>query len=117
MKTLTHGSGRMVNSMSVGRGGVRNWQRGVPPAAVTWPLIYAAPGVYWAVSGRGFPYPPEITSVPLGPLLGRTGLALARIVVMMVGFPAAVVGAAMKQGIRGGVRRRSLWYTRSSQML
>lgn len=105
MKTLTSGSIKMANSISGGRGGVRDWQRWAPPAAVTWSLIYAVIVVYWAVSGRGFPYPPEIASDPLGPLLGRSGPALAWIVVIMVGFPAAVVGTAMKQGMRGRVLR------------
>ena len=32
-------------------GGVRDWQRWAPYAAVVWSLIYAAFGIYWAVEG------------------------------------------------------------------
>jgi hypothetical protein len=80
-------------------GGVRDWQRWAPYAAVAWSLSYAALGVYWAVSGRGFPYPPETMSDGLGPLLGRFGPGVAWIVVMMAGIPAAAVGAAMLRGV------------------
>ena len=81
-------------------GGVRDWQRWVPYAAVAWSLIYAALGVYWAVSGRGFPYTPETVSDGMGPLLGRFGLGVAWIVVIMAGIPAAAVGVAMLRGVR-----------------
>jgi hypothetical protein len=47
-------------------GGVRDSQRWAPYAAVAWSLIYAALGVYWAVSGRGFPYTPENVSDGMG---------------------------------------------------
>ena len=52
-------------------GGVRDWQRWAPYAAVAWSLVYAALGVYWAVSGRGFPYAPETVSNGVtGPVVG-----------------------------------------------
>ena len=81
-------------------GGVRDWQRWAPYAAVAWSLIYAALGVYWAVSGRGFPYTLENVSNDLGPLLGRFGQGVAWIVVILAGIPAAVLGAAMLRGVR-----------------
>jgi hypothetical protein len=88
-------------------GRVRDWQRWAPYAAVTWSLLYAALGVYWAVSGRGFPYAPGTVSADMGmgPLLGRFGPGVAWIVVMMAGIPAAAVGAAMLRGIRSKVPR------------
>ncbi len=88
------------------RGGwVRDWQRWAPYAAVAWSLIYAALGVYWAVSGRGFPYTPETVSDGMGPLLGRFGPGVAWIVVMMAGIPAAALGAAMLRGVRSRALR------------
>jgi hypothetical protein len=81
-------------------GGVRGWQRWAPYAAVAWSLIYAALGVYWAVSGRGFPYTPQAVSNGMGPLVGRFGPAVAWIVVVMAGIPAAALGVAMLRGVR-----------------
>src|SRR5512137_375370 len=86
-------------------GGVRDWQRWAPYAAVAWSLCYAALGVYWAVSGRGFPYTPETVSDGMEPLLGRFGPGVAWIVVMMAGIPAAAVGAAMLRGVRSRALR------------
>src|SRR5512143_2565873 len=110
---LTHNLSEPLNGATAVRavpargGGVRDWQRWAPYAAVAWSLIYAALGVYWAVSGRGFPFPytPETVSDMMGPLLGRFGPSLAWIVVMMVGIPAAAVGAAMLRGLRGRTLR------------
>ena len=79
---------------------VSDWQRWAPYAAVAWSLIYATLGVYWAVSGRGFPYTPKTVSDVMGPLLGRFGPGVAWIVVMMAGIPAAALGAAMLRGVR-----------------
>jgi hypothetical protein len=73
---------------------------------VAWSLIYAALGVYWAVSGAGFPFAPATTPDPLSPLVGRFGPGVAWIVVVMAGIPAAVLGAVMLRGVR--VLRR-LW--------
>jgi hypothetical protein len=90
------------------RGGwVRDWQRWAPYAAVAWSLIYAALGVYWAVSGRGFPYTPETVSngMGMGPLLGRFGSGVAWSVVIMAGIPAAAVGVAMLRGMRSKALR------------
>ncbi len=84
---------------------VRDWQRWAPYAAVAWSLLYAALGLYWAVSGRGFPYTPETMSDGMGPLLGRFGSGVAWIVVIMAGIPAAVLGAAMLRRVRGRALR------------
>jgi hypothetical protein len=90
----------MASVEAVRGGGVRDWQRWAPYAAVTWSLIYAALGIYWAVSGRGFPYSPETASYDLEPLLGQFGPGVAWIVVMMAGLPAAALGMAMLRGVR-----------------
>jgi len=84
---------------------VRDWQRWAPYAAVAWSLVYAALGLYWAVSGRGFPYTPETVSDIMEPLLGRFGPGVAWIVVMMAGIPAAAMGMAMLRGVRGRTLR------------
>jgi hypothetical protein len=90
--------------------GVRDWQYWAPYAAVAWSTAYAALGLYWAVSGRGFPYNPETVSDIMGPLLGRFGPVVAWIVVMMAGIPAAALGAAMLRGVRSWTLR-SLFLT------
>ena len=100
MKTLIAGSNGMPSVVPAHGRGVRDWQRWAPYAAVAWSLIYAALGVYWAVSGRGFPYTPETVSAGMGPLVGQFGPGLAWFFVMMAGIPAAAVGAAMLRGVR-----------------
>jgi hypothetical protein len=90
------------------RGGwVGDWQRWAPYAAVAWSLLYAALGVTWAVSRRGFPYTPATVSADMGmgPLLGRFGPGAAWIVVLLAGVPAAALGAAMLRGVRSRVLR------------
>ena len=90
------------------RGGwVREWQRWAPHAAVAWSLVYAALAVYWAVSRRGFPYGPstEPGGMAMGPLIGRFGPAVAWIVVLVAGIPAAAVGTAMLRGVRSRTLR------------
>ncbi len=74
-------------------------------AAVGWSLVYAALGVYWAVSGRGFPYTPQTVSDITRPLIGQFGPGVAWIVVISAGIPAAAVGAAMLRGFRNGALR------------
>ena len=95
----------MASVMPTRGGGVRDWQRWAPYAAFAWSLIYAALGVYWLVSGRGFPYTPETASGGLGSVVGRSGPGVARIVVLMAGIPAAAVGLAMLRGVRSRVLR------------
>jgi len=84
------------------RGGrIRGWQRWAPYAAVAWSLFYAALGMYWAVSGGGFPYASDIVSDGIRPVVGRFGPGVAWIVVTMAGIPAAALGGAMLRGVRG----------------
>jgi len=85
MKTLIAGSHGRASVVPARGGGVRHWQRWAPYAAIAWSLVYAALGVYWALSGRGFPYPPDTVSDVMAPLLGRFGLGVAWIVVLMAG--------------------------------
>jgi len=105
MKTIIAGSNEMIGLMPTRGGKVRDWQHWAPYAAIVWSLIYAVLGVYWAVSGRGFPFAPETMSDGLGPLLGRFGPTIGWIVVMMAGIPAAAMGVAMLRGARGKVFR------------
>jgi hypothetical protein len=101
MKTQIAGFNGMARSrVPAHRGGIREWQRWVPYAAVAWSLVYAALGIYWAVSGRGFPYTSETMSDVLGPVVGRFGPDVSWFVVMMAGLPAAAVGVAMLRGMR-----------------
>jgi hypothetical protein len=86
-------------------GGVRDWQRWVPYAAVAWSLSYAALGLYWLVGGRGFPYGAGTSSDALGPVIGRFGPGVAWIIVMMAGIPAAALGVGMLRGVRGRLLR------------
>lgn len=95
----------MVGSMPARRGRLSDWQRWAPYAAVVWSLVYAALGVYWAVSGRRFPYGPDTVSDPLGPLVARFGPGVAWSVVLLAGIPAAAMGAAMLRGVRGRLLR------------
>ena len=105
MNTLIAKSDRIAGVVPNRSGGIRDWQHWAPYAAVAWSLIYAALGVYWAVSGRGFPYNPGTVTNGMGPLVGRFGPGLAWIVVIMVGIPAAVAGVAMLRGVRSRVYR------------
>jgi len=105
MKTIIAGSNEMIGLMPTRSGKVRDWQHWAPYAAIVWSLIYAVLGVYWVVSGRGFPFAPETMSDGLGPLLGRFGPTIGWIVVMMAGIPAAAMGVAMLRGARGKVFR------------
>ena len=100
MNILITGSNGMTNVVPTCRGGVRDLQRWAPYAAVVWSLIYAALGVYWGVSGSGFPYSPKSGADIMGPVVGRFGSGVAWIVVVMAGIPAAAVGAAMLRGVR-----------------
>ncbi len=89
-------------------GWVRDWPRWTPYAAVAWSLVYAGLGLYWGVSGRGFPYAPGLVSSVTGPVAARFGPVVAWVIVVAAGFPAVAVGTAMLRGIR---RFRSLLIT------
>ncbi len=105
MKTLIAGSDGIAGVVPARGGGISDWQRWVPYAAVVWSLVYAALGVYWAVSGRGFPYTPESASKITEPLIGRFGPRVAWIVVIMAGIPATALGAVMLRGVRSRALR------------
>lgn len=79
------------------RGGWLHW---TPYAAVAWSLFYAALGLYWAVSGRGFPYAPELMNGITDAVVGRFGPVVAWIVVIALGIPAAALGTLMLRGVR-----------------
>ncbi len=100
-----------ASGVSARSAGGRGWQRWAPYAAVAWSLVYAALGIYWAVSGRGFPYPPGSASDALGPLLGRFGPGAAWTGVVLAGIPAVAIGAAMLRGVRGQRALRPLLIT------
>ncbi len=95
----------MVEVVPARSGGLRAWQGWAPFAAVAWSLLYAALGIGWAVSGRGFPYAPESVSGGLGPVIGRFGPGVAWVVVILAGIPAAAMGVAMLRGVRGKALR------------
>ncbi len=105
MKTLIAGSNAMASIVPARGGGIRDWQLWAPYAAVGWSLIYAALGIYWAVSGRGFPYAPRLVSGVMGPAVGRFGPGVAWAVVVTVGIPAVVMGAAMLRALRSRALR------------
>ena len=86
-------------------GWVRDWQHWAPYAAVAWSLAYAVLGVYWVVSGRGFPYTPDTVSAVTGPVVERFGLGVAWTVVILAGIPAAAVGAAILRALRSRALR------------
>jgi hypothetical protein len=104
-KIHTRKGNEMAGAVPARSGGIRDWQRWVPYAAVVWSLVYAALGIYWVVSGRGFPYTPDSVSDVMGPLLGRFGPGVAWIVVILAGIPAAALGAAMLRGVRSRALR------------
>jgi hypothetical protein len=101
MTTNNADSNGMANEALPRGGGMRDWQRWAPYAAVAWSFIYAALGIYWAVSGRGFPFTPETAPSGMEPVVGRFGPGVAWFVVMMAGIPAALMGVAMLRGVRG----------------
>jgi hypothetical protein len=80
-------------------GWVRDWPHWATYAAVAWSLIYAALGLYWAVSGGGFPLASALAS-STGPLAGRFGPVIAWSIVVAAGIPAVAVGTAMLRGVR-----------------
>jgi hypothetical protein len=81
-------------------GGVREWQHWAPYTATAWSVVYAALGLYWAVSRGVFPYTPGSVSNGMGPLVERFGPGVAWIVVILAGIPAVALGIAMLRGVR-----------------
>ena len=109
-KTLLSKAGGLAGVGSASDAQVRGWQHWAPYAAVVWSLLYAALGLYWAVSGRGFPYAPSSEPNPVGPLLGRLGSTVAWVIVILAGVPAAAMGIAMLRVVGRGALR-SLFIT------
>ena len=106
MTNIHLGKGGQRASVGLARGGEAiAWQRWAPYAAVAWSLGYAALGIYWAWSGRGFPYTPAALAGGMGPMVGRLGPGVAWMAVLWAGIPAAAVGAAMLRGVRGRALR------------
>ena len=97
MKTLIASSNGIASVVPARGGAVRDWQRWAPYAAVAWSLVYAALGLYWAVSGRSAP---GLVSSVGGPIAGQFGPNVAWIIVIMEGIPAAVMGVFMLRGVR-----------------
>ena len=98
MKTLIAGSNGMASVVPARGGGVHDWQHWAPYAAVAWSVVYAALGLYWAVSGRGFPFAPALVS-STGPVAGRFGPVVAWIIVVAAGIPAVAVGMTILRGV------------------
>jgi hypothetical protein len=105
MRTLLAGSDGKASVVPDHGERNRDWQLWAPYAAVAWSLVYAALGLYWAVSGRGFPFNPETLSDGMDPLLGRFGPGAAWVVVMLAGIPASALGAAMLRAVTPRVVR------------
>jgi hypothetical protein len=72
---------------------------------VVWSLVYAALGVYWAVSGRGVQFASEPGSNLPAPAVAWLGPGVAWLGVILAGIPAAALGAVMLSGVRGRVLR------------
>jgi hypothetical protein len=100
-KQISGGKGRTISladeAVPARVGWVRDWPRWTPYAVVAWSLVYAALGLYWAVSGRGFPYAPAPVDSLMRPIAGRFGPVVAWIIVIAEGLPACAVGTLMLQ--------------------
>jgi hypothetical protein len=106
IKMLSEKQDSQAASDTTERGsGVRGWQHWAPYAAVAWSLGYAALGLYWAVGGGGFPYASTNEQDVLVPVVGRFGLVVAWIVVILAGLPAAAMGIAMLRGVHSRTLR------------
>ena len=108
VKTPIAGSDGMVSGVPARVGWARQWLRWTPYAAVAWSLVYAALGLYWAVSGHGFPYASGLESAAFGPIAGQFGFLVAWSIVIMEGLPAVAVGVAMLHKSRSKALRSLL---------
>lgn len=86
----------------------RDWQHWAPYAVIVWSLVYAALGLYWAVSGHGLPFAYDPETAAMGPIAGRFGSLVAWIIVIMEGLPAVALGVAMLRGLRSKALRSLL---------
>src|SRR3989304_10456518 len=100
-KSILRKRSSMTSVVAAHGGGIRGWQRWALNVAVVWSLIYAALGLYWAVSGQGFPYASGLVASIAGPVAGRFGPGVAWVVVIAAGIPGAVTGTAVLHGGRG----------------
>lgn len=80
-------------------GRLGNWPRWAPYAALAWSLVYAALGLYWVVTGSGFPNAAGLVPDAMGPVAGRFGPTVAWIFVIAEGLPAVAVAWAMLRGV------------------
>jgi hypothetical protein len=49
-------------------GWIHDWPCWFHCAGVAWSLVYAVLGLYWAMSGRGFPFATPLNPAILGPV-------------------------------------------------
>jgi len=103
--SLLHKENEITSAASARGGQVHGWQRWAPYAAVAWSLVYAALGIYWALSGSGLPFASAAASTELGSVVGRLGPEATWIVVFIAGIPAAAAGTAMLRGMKGRISR------------
>lgn len=90
----------MASEAPARRGRVRGWPYWTPYAALAWSMVYAVLGLFWALSGRGFPYSPGLMDSMAGPVAGRFGPNVAWVIVVVLGIPAAALGLLMLRGVR-----------------
>ncbi len=99
-KLLLGERSRMTSGLTAHGGAVSDWQRWTPYAAVVWSIIYSVLGLYWAVSGHGFPFNPGPANNMPGPVAGMFGPVAAWVIVIAAGIPTVAVGIAMLRGVR-----------------
>ncbi len=59
----------IVSIMAVKGMELSDWQRWASYAAVVWSLVYVVLGIYYLVSGRGFPLASDTGSLSMGPMI------------------------------------------------
>jgi hypothetical protein len=94
---MSNSTGRVVPTRIGWFGG---WPRWAPYAAIVWSLVYAVLALYWAISGRGFPFATQLVPGTSGPLAGHFGSAVAWIIVIAEGLPAVAAGLLMLSRLR-----------------
>ena len=100
MKILIAGSNGMDSFVPARVGGLGDWPHWAPHAAVVWSLVYAVLGLYWVVSGNGFPYAAGPESGGTLAMVRQFGASVAWIIVIAAGIPAAAMGYAMLRGVK-----------------
>jgi hypothetical protein len=89
-----------IRTIPVRIGGLNDWPHWAPYAAVVWSLVYAVLGLYWVVSGNGFPYATGPEDGGSLAITGQFGASAAWIIVIAAGIPAAALGYAMLRGVK-----------------